>query len=315
MIHPSFWKCEKLLFCRSCCFLWFVRSWWYLHSVSSSSSASTITSETSGSKRLWLRSTNITKLNKWVTNTVTLSTCAHANTTFSFQLKFQKSTLPPTVYSMSDPLHRGLQWDQPLPIWATATPVAATATASAMAVNGWEGPSVDANCHHDARFGRRSRPQPTRLADGTLVVPIADESDDEDIIGEEEEEELSGIAEEDDVATRNAIRAGRRIVVQKTAASEDGTSVISLSDKYRQQEEMDVFEEFYPVMVARPWTAHARPWRNYNRRGYLRQRVFWQCVEPVRYPKMIDVAVFDASRLKNREVRYQYYLRFDFWQF
>ncbi len=38
------------------------------------------------------------------------------------------------------------------------------------------------------------------------------------------------------------------------AMSDDGTtaSVVSLSDKYRQQEELEIFEEFYPVPLPPP---------------------------------------------------------------
>ncbi len=122
---------------------------------------------------------------------------------------------------------------------------------------------------------RRSNLNPTRLPDGTLVVPLADEDDDNEDLSEiEEETEDSGSHGR---RRRRGGRSGRRSnghyarrspygrkrppthngllssssaafsVSRPSALSDDGTSVVSLSDKYRQQDEVEVFEEFYPV--------------------------------------------------------------------
>ncbi len=94
------------------------------------------------------------------------------------------------------------------------------------------------------------------LPDGTLVVPLADEDDERNTIEEEDEDDDSTIASPPPPLPtynrRHLVNNYRKRPLRQARSlmSDDGTtSVVSLSDKYRQQDEVEVFEEFYPVPV------------------------------------------------------------------
>lgn len=166
-------------------------------------------------------------------------------------LYFQKAQFqqPSTVYSTSTENH----WDHPLPIWANAGRSQQSSVLDPALLQRMDPryggprsyPSPPASFLGGGRHRRLKTP--TRLADGTLVVPISD--DPEDLTEIEEEEEGSQNTKTRSEAAESSSRptVAQSVRVARSILSEDGTSVVSLSDKYRQQDEVEIFEEFYQM--------------------------------------------------------------------
>ncbi len=162
-----------------------------------------------------------------------------------------------TVYSCEQ-----RHWDQPLPVWATlpartvwdpyylqqldprfgANPVAPT-TASY------------AGSHYATSKKSRSKRavSPTRLPDGTLVVPINEETPNEDEDFEKRQRRRrrrSAASNSTSLSEKYKSNVVKAPLSTPTAKSDVSSSVVSLSDKYRQQDEVEVFEEFYPAVAS-----------------------------------------------------------------
>ena len=192
-------------------------------------------------------------------------------------VKEDEEVYPATVYSCAESnhhQHHQRQWDQPLPIWATLPARAVWdpyyiqqydpryAVPGRQVNNGYYGGQNKSKSKKTCRSRRLS---PTRLPDGTLVVPISEETPNED----EDDEDLSQIREENEEASNTSTRKNGKSrhhhrrhrhrsgggassslsLTRSCNRSEASSSVISLSDKYRQQEEVEVFEEFYPTVM------------------------------------------------------------------
>lgn len=164
---------------------------------------------------------------------------------------------PPTVYA-TEPQ----SWDQPLPIWAlrpgpgSQQPVLDPIYlqqmdpryAHIMPPNPQGGHHTyfrsskpGSNSHYSGGSSARPRVRatPTMLPDGTLVVPISNESTEEDNLTEihEEDEEQVSSPGHSVAGTRTSKNGSNRF-------SKAETGSVALSDKYRVQEE--VIEEFTP---------------------------------------------------------------------
>ena len=97
------------------------------------------------------------------------------------------------------------------------------------------------------------------LPDGTIVVPIGSEDEDND------SEKFGSVRSLSDKYQKfDHLDAVNDLVVVKPPLS-DKSSVISLSDKYRQQEEVEIFHEHY---LARPPPEPIRPFKKANSNSY-----------------------------------------------
>ena len=151
---------------------------------------------------------------------------------------------PATVYK-PNPHH----WDQPVPVWAVRPPTSA-----------WDPEYLQ---KYDPKFAKnRSRPRGMRrsdraveLPDGTLVIPIDDAEEDEDEFhpgpkqvgfdGPESTSHTQGsvCSLSTKFSRQNLSKSGPKSIdvmatvtsSSYTPVSEDRSSIISLSDKYRQQ--------------------------------------------------------------------------------
>lgn len=165
-----------------------------------------------------------------------------------YQLGGKQGQSPLTMYT-PDPHH----WDQPVPVWAVRPPPSA-----------WDPEylqGLDPRYHqqpyhnHGSRrpksvpTSRRSRPTQV-LPDGTIVVPIGSEPEDN-----EDDNASSGPAGSvrslsDKFNKKQKIPYSESTGLTgstsiRGAQSDDRASIISLSDKYRQQEEVEIFHEHY----------------------------------------------------------------------
>ena len=174
-------------------------------------------------------------------------------------------------------------WDHPVPVWAVRPPTSA-----------WDPEYLQ---KYDPKFTKnRGRPRGMRrsdraveLPDGTMVIPIDDEEDGEEITsgpkiigsgssGEKDSSNEIAVAniEEDEDSfengpestshtqgsicslstkfsrqnmSRSGLKNGDAIATITSSSyapvSEDRSSVISLSDKYRQQDEVEIFHESF----------------------------------------------------------------------
>jgi len=164
---------------------------------------------------------------------------------------------PPTMYT-PEPHH----WDHPVPVWAMRPPPSVWDPDYLQQLD----PRYALEAHHTPGPRSSSRPvrtssslrsKPTQvLPDGTIVVPIGSEDDEDGIEpgSDENESKYGSVRTLSDKYQKpiDAIDDGLISHVSSLptasgskAMSEDRSSIVSLSDKYRQQEEVEIFHEHY----------------------------------------------------------------------
>merc|ERR1712223_818274 len=161
---------------------------------------------------------------------------------------------PATMYT-PEPHH----WDHPVPVWAMRPPPSAwdpdylQQLDPRYAIEAQPGPRAQSR---PVRTSSTLRSKPTQvLPDGTIVVPIGSEDDEDGIEpGSDEGSKYGSVRTLSDKYQKpvDAIDDGLishvsslPTVSGSKAISEDRSSIVSLSDKYRQQEEVEIFHEHY----------------------------------------------------------------------
>jgi len=168
---------------------------------------------------------------------------------------------PATMYT-PEPGH----WDHPVPVWAMRPPPSVwdpdylQQLDPRYALEAQLGPSRPSS--RPLRTSSSLKSKPTQvLPDGTIVVPIGSEDDEDGIeLGSDENESKYGSVRTLSDKYQKPIDAIDDGLIShvsslptasgsKGAFSEDrssiGASIVSLSDKYRQQEEVEIFHEHY----------------------------------------------------------------------
>jgi len=152
---------------------------------------------------------------------------------------------PATVYTPQPS-----NWDHPVPVWAMRPP-----------------PSIwdpDYLQQLDPRYQLeqlrpvlprplRSQRKPTQvLPDGTIVVPIGSEDEDQDVEGSLSSNKFGSVRSLSDKYQKSSSIGQHpddglisHVSSKQTALSEDLSSIVSLSDKYRQQEEVEIYHEHF----------------------------------------------------------------------
>jgi len=162
---------------------------------------------------------------------------------------------PATMYT-PEPHH----WDHPVPVWAMRPPPSVWDPDYLQQLDpryALEGHPAPRPPSRPVRTSSSLRSKPTQvLPDGTIVVPIGSEDDDEIIepVTDQDHSEYGSVRTLSDKYQKpvDAIDDGLishvsslPTVSGSKAISEDRSSIVSLSDKYRQQEEVEIFHEHY----------------------------------------------------------------------
>lgn len=162
---------------------------------------------------------------------------------------------PATMYT-PEPHH----WDHPVPVWAMRPPPSVWDPDYLQQLDpryALEGHQALRPPSRPVRTSSSLRSKPTQvLPDGTIVVPIGSEDDDDIVepVTDQDHSEYGSVRTLSDKYQKpvDAIDDGLishvsslPTVSGSKAISEDRSSIVSLSDKYRQQEEVEIFHEHY----------------------------------------------------------------------